>query len=415
MENKKVVILGAGVAGLVAAQHLEQAGHAPLLIEGSDRIGGRVKTDLQSGFLLDHGFQVLLTGYNEAKRYLDFGSLDLKTFSSGAIIFNAKEKLRLADPLREPSQMLTMLFSKVGSLRDKWLLFRLSQELKKIKREDIFSPESTQQTTLAFLREYSFSAKLIENFFRPFFGGIFLENDLTTPAAMFRFVFKMFSEGEAAIPARGMEQIAQQLFNKLQKTELRVDTRIKKIEYPYLYTEVGDSIQFDKLIIATDPQTLLPNLRDTVPGYQHTSNLYFRAEPSPLPSNTIALVSKPGSIINNFCVLTEVSPAYASSGGHLLSVTLKDIPAGDQLKNVEDKVVKEFKDLTGYQGSLEYLTRYDIPKALPVNDQPAYSLPHTQFSLTDDIYLAGDYLLNASLDAAMRSGRLAAQALLDSL
>lgn len=415
MENSKVVILGGGVAGLVAARQLEQAGISPLLIEGSDRVGGRVKTDSRAGALLDHGFQVLLTGYREAKRHLDFQALNLKTFSSGAIIFTGSQKIRLADPLREPSQFVTMLLSGVGSLRDKWLLFRLSRQLKKRAPESLFPGDSGQESTLDFLRRYGFSEKIIENFFRPFFGGIFLENELRTPAAMFRFVFKMFSEGYAAIPAGGMEQIPRQLADRLSKTTIRTDTRIKRIEAPFLYTESEEQIAFDKLIIATDPHGLMPNLPEHGPAYVHTCNLYFRAERSPLPSNTIALVSKAGSLINNFCVLTEVSPIYLEGDAHLLSVTLKDIPQPGDNADLVASVQREFAELTGYSEQLEFLARYDIPKALPVNDMPAYSLPSTQFTLTNDIYLAGDYLLNASLDAAMRSGRLAAQALLDSL
>jgi protoporphyrinogen oxidase len=247
------------------------------------------------------------------------------------------------------------------------------------------------------------------------FGGIFLENELRTPAAMFRFVFKMFSEGKAAIPAGGMEQIPRQLADRLSRTSIRTGTRIQKIAHPHLYAENGEKIPYDKLIIATDPHGLLPNLPAHGPAYVNTCNLYFRAESSPLSSNTIALVSKPGSLINNFCVLTEVSPIYLKGDAHLLLVTLKDIPETTNNEELAARVQQELVALTNYPGKLEFLARYDIPQALPVNDMPAYSLPSTQFTLTDDIYLAGDYLLNASLDAAMRSGRLAAQALLNSM
>jgi hypothetical protein len=44
-------------------------------------------------------------------------------------------------------------------------------------------------------------------FFIAFLSEYFLENDLPTSVRMFDFVMKMFSDGDVAVPALGMEEI----------------------------------------------------------------------------------------------------------------------------------------------------------------------------------------------------------------
>ena len=100
-EDIKIHIIGGGISGLIAAQVLENYGFAPIVLEASDRVGGRVKTDLVNGYLLDHGFQVLLSNYPAAKKYLNYKELELQEFKSGAAIFvNGKQKV-IGDPLRD--------------------------------------------------------------------------------------------------------------------------------------------------------------------------------------------------------------------------------------------------------------------------------------------------------------------------
>jgi len=408
-----IVIIGAGVAGLVAARHLEDAGHTPLILEASDRIGGRVKTDEKDGYLLDHGFQVLLTQYQEARRYLDFAALELRTFDPGAVVYYNGRAHRISDPLRDPGQLVTMAFSPIGTLHDKWLMYKLTRRLQQTPRQQLFTGK--RQSTLQFLSGYGFSQRIIEQFFRPFFGGIFLENELRTGADMFRFIFKLFSEGQAAIPARGMEQIPLQLEAQLNKTTITYGVRVREVDGQTLRLDNGESLPFSKLLIAADPHPLIPSLRGQAIHWESTCNLYFKVRRSPLNAPLIALVADPDSLINNWCVPTDVAPHYGPDDGALLSVTLKEVPAGPDAE-IAKKIAGELARLTG-QADLypEFLARYDIRCALPAVDPPRYDMQATETTLTDDIYLAGDYLLNASLDAAMRSGRLAARALVGSL
>ncbi len=409
--DRKIVIVGGGVSGLVAAIHCEQAGYAPVIIEAEDRAGGRIKTDQKDGFLLDHGFQVMLTAYQETRRYLDYDALKLKTFAPGAIIFDKDRSYTISDPLREPSQVFKMLQSPVGTLKDKYLIWKLTNRLKGQKEDMLFLHQD--ESTLDFLRGFGFSEQIIQHFFNPFFGGIFLENDLRTKAGMFKFVFKKFSEGMAAIPSEGIEAIPKQLKAQLKKTAFHFNTRAKAVDGKQLLLVNGKKLDFDKLIVTIDPSKLLRNLQGQALEYEGTTTLYYSSENSLLNDKHIALVTDPEHIINNFCVLTDIAPSYSKSGDSLISVTVKDHTEGMGEK-LQMAVAMALKRLTGTAAEISLVARYDIPYALPINDEMRFDLQFTEFTLTNDIYLAGDYLLNASLDAAMRSGRNAATAAINS-
>jgi monoamine oxidase len=82
-----VVVVGAGLAGLTAAAKLHKQGLKTILIEASDGVGGRVRTDVHpEGFLLDRGFQIFLAGYPTTRATLDYPALDLKPFYAGAMV-----------------------------------------------------------------------------------------------------------------------------------------------------------------------------------------------------------------------------------------------------------------------------------------------------------------------------------------
>jgi len=398
MEKPDIVIIGAGISGLICALELEKAGYSPTVLERSNQVGGRLATTYHGNMPLDHGFQVLLTNYPEARHYLDLEDLNLRYFDSGAIIFDGGKSYEITDPLRDKSSIFKMLFSPVGTLSDKLKLATLALRLKRKSLKEIF--ETPADTTLAYLKNYGFSEKIIKNFFKPFFGGIYLENKLSTSSRMFEFVFKMFTEGNAAIPERGISAIAEQLKSKLKNTEFRFNTEVHKID-DQIHLADGSILQPDQIIVATQPENLMTSL-GPAPTYQSVTNMYFSSTETIIAKPKIGLVTDENMLVNNFYRLDTLF----NQEENIISASINNVESIDV-----EEVKKEIARLTGIEvHSLEHVKSFKINKALPIVDDLKMKMEPSAVKLHDKIILAGDYLLNGSLNAAMQSGRTAAHA-----
>ncbi|MCE7054537.1 FAD-dependent oxidoreductase [Algoriphagus sp. AGSA1] len=411
MKDQKIYIIGAGLAGLVAALELEKAGFSPVILEGTDGIGGRMKTDEVDGFLLDHGFQVLLTAYPEVKRYLNLAELNLKYFEPGAVIFGEGNTFVISDPLRNPLKVVSMAFSQVGSFLDKVKMFNLTQMLKHKSIESIFNDPSI--TTEQYLRDYGFTEQIISNFFKPFFRGIFLEKELNTSSRMFEFVFKMFSQGLGAVPERGMIEVPNILRRKLKNTQIAFNASVKEVRGQEIIMESGESLLADRIIIATQPDKIMKQVEGQFEPSKSVITLYFSLQKSFMVRPMLGLVPGENHLINNFVFMTDVSSAYTSNGRALLSVSI--LNTGLMEKDLIKVVQAELESLTGINAEFfKFLKSYFIHYAIPAVGDMKDSIPFTECQIAENVYLAGDYLLNGSINAAMTSGRIAAEAVVHS-
>ncbi len=409
-QEYKVHIIGGGVSGLVAAIQLEKEGFAPTIIEATDRVGGRVKTDIVGGYQLDHGFQVLLDGYPKAQEYLDYKALDLQYFQPGAVIFKNGKPHKIGDPLRDMGLLWSTLISNVGSLSDKLAIFKLNKRLSKTSIKAIF--EQPEVSTKAYLKSLQFSDRIVDNFFTPFFTGIFLEPELATSNRMFEFVYKMFGEGNATLPKAGIEAIPRQLKSQLKTTKFIFDTRVKEVSSDTIVLENGTQLESHAAIVATDAATVIPNLRNQDVNWKSCTNLYFETERNTLKQPLIGLVADKQALVNN--IFFHDSLETTSSGTKsLLSVTVvKDHSFSKS--NLIEQVQQELTDLCGV-GHTRFLKSYDISQALPDINNIRYTCHASEMQLKERVFLAGDHLLNGSLNAAMLSGELAARGLVQAL
>jgi len=240
MSEEKVVIVGAGLAGLTAACYLKKAGYDPLILEASDAIGGRVKTDKKDGFLLDRGFQILLPAYPEAKAILNYDQLELCYFNRGAEIYKDGKFIPFYDPGDGLGGLIKTVMTGPATFWDLFKLLRFKMSLANKTVKEIYAQPNS--TTLKYLQHKGFSNQLIDTFWKPFFQGIFLEDDLSTDNQLFEFIFKMFIEDGAAIPKYGMGQIPAQLASNLPPERVRCNTSVIEIDGNIIKLEEGNSI-----------------------------------------------------------------------------------------------------------------------------------------------------------------------------
>jgi phytoene dehydrogenase-like protein len=121
-----IAIVGGGLAGLACARELHLAGKEFVLFEAAPCVGGRQRTSRRDGFILDHGFQVVLSSYDAVSALSDTAALRPCWFESGALLHDGKKLTHLASPLENP---LTALFSSALSIADKLRLALLGAEL----------------------------------------------------------------------------------------------------------------------------------------------------------------------------------------------------------------------------------------------------------------------------------------------
>jgi len=409
-EDYKITIVGAGLSGLAAATVLENRGYAPVILEASNTIGGRLATDVVEGYQLDRGFQVMLTAYPKVSQYLDLKNLMLQELRSGAVIYDANGEQRIGDPLRDIGALWPTIVSNIGSFSDKFKVLKLNIDLKKKSIDAIFASE--EKTTLEYLREKSFSEKIIDKFFRPFFMGIFLEPDLRTSSRMFEFVYKMFGKGKAVIPKDGIGAITKQMAEKLNRTDIRFNTAVKQVIDGKIILENGENLESHFTIVATEASDLIANLKNQQIQWKSCHTFYFEAEKRSLDIPVIGLISEKEALINNFFWHTSI--ATTSKGkGELLSVTVvKETDLNlEALKNRVEVELDKYCQIK----KLRFLKHYEIKKGLPDISQLQYELLPTETRLTNTIFLAGDQLLNGSQNAALLSGERAALGLLETL
>lgn len=397
-----VTIIGAGLAGLTAAVHLQRAGFDTEILEASDAVGGRVRSDIVEGFTLDRGFQVLQTAYPEAQDMLDYEALGLESFLAGAVMLKSQSKHRLfIDPLRHPSYAWQMIFDSGISWGELFRTFQMQRELKSKSIDTIFNKPA--KTSIASLRQRKFSDRYIRDFWLPFYGGVMFDDQLKTDHRQLEFTLKMFAEGSVALPRGGMQAIPDQLAARLPKNSIQLNAKVESIHEMTIQLEEG-SLKAD-CILDTRPEESVT--------WRGTTTAYFSADDNPIENKCIGLNARSVGKISNIAVVSSVQPTYAPKGKHLVSVSLPYYEKRTDSEFLPD-LKREIQALLEKNiHSWSHLRTYRISKGLPQLSDVNNTRPLLDFKIREHVFRAGDSVLNGSINAAMRSGRLAAQAIIE--
>ena len=264
--DQPVVVVGAGLAGLSCAVALHDAGVPVEVYEASDGVGGRVRTDRVDGFRLDRGFQVALTAYPEMHRQLDMAALDLKAFDPGALVWRDGKGSVVGDPFRRPTTVLSTVGAPIGTPFDKARIAWLRHRLRRVHPVRLLQADDT--TTRVALADAGFSDTIIERFFRPLVGGIQLDPDLTDSRRMFDIIFRMLADGDSAVPAAGMQALADQLAGGLQAGRLRLGARVERVDGTTVRIAGGDPLRAEQVVVAV---VALPPDRSSAPPTRRAS------------------------------------------------------------------------------------------------------------------------------------------------
>ncbi len=408
LTETEVAIVGAGLSGLAAARGFQEAGVAPLVLEASDRIGGRVETVERNGFRLDRGFQVLLKAYPAAQALLDYERLDLRDYWPGADVWRDGRCHRLGDPLRRPADLLKTIAAPIGTWRDKLLILKLRRVANRGTLTELFARRERQARE--YLETFGFSPRMIESFFTPFYRGVFLDPQLETSSRMLEFTFRMFSQGAASIPARGIGEIPLELARPLEADLVRLNCRVESIEpqksHIRLETTHG-AVQAKQVVVATQASATEHLLGLPTRPWQSVRTLYYAADEPPFESQILVLNGSGSGVVNNLTVPTLLSDKLAPAGQHLISVTVVE---GGEISELESQVRAELKTWYGkVVDDWMLIESFDIAEALPKLSVGNQSLqahnPHAP-----GVWIWSD-TANPSIQGALEATRLAEEML----
>jgi phytoene dehydrogenase-like protein len=406
VDEVDVVVVGAGLAGLACARTLVAAGRTVAVLEASDRVGGRVRTDEVDGFRLDRGFQILLTAYPEVGRFVDLHALDLRRFAPGALVWLGDGFARVGDPLRRPRDLLPTATARIGTLADKARVLALTASVRRGSVPDLL--RRPDGSTLDRLHELGFSSSIIERFFRPLFAGIQLDPTLEVSRRRFEVIFRMLATGDAAVPDRGMGRLPELMAAALPAGVVRLSTPVDAVEGTTVRTPAGEAVRAAAVVVATEGPVAARLLGLPDPGSRSTGAVWFAAASPPLTDPLVVLDGANSGPVKNLAVMSEVAPGYAPAGG---SLVVASVPGPDGLVAPALLAHAARRQVMGWfgpdVGRWEVLRVDRIRHGHP-DQRPPFS-PRRAIALGAGRYVCGDHRDTASIQGALFSGRRAAE------
>jgi glycine/D-amino acid oxidase-like deaminating enzyme len=412
MARCDIAIVGAGLAGLAAAREVAIHGGDVRVIEAADDVGGRVRTDVVDGFLLDRGFQLYNPAYPEAARVLDHDALALTPLTPGLMVAMGGSRARLGDPRRLPGWTADAASPRTGSLTGKARFARYAWSCSRESIDDVLAREDKPSSVA--LRAAGIDARLYDRVLRPFLTGVFLESELRTSRHFLDLTLRSFVRGKPSLPARGMRAIPRQLCDALPEGTVALDHRVQRVGTGVVEHD-GGTLEARAVIVATDgtdASALVPAL--TAPRWNSVTTWYFVAPAGTTITDGLGVLVLDGDAsgpVINAVALSNALASYAPDTRVLISASVLGVQTGVEH---EERVRAHLQHMLSVSTTTwEMIGVYPIGRALPAM-LPLFAL-RRPVSLGDGLFVAGDHRDTSSIQGAMVSGRRAADAALRSL
>lgn len=417
-----VVVIGAGLAGLAAAYAVQRAGRDVVVLESSDDVGGRVRTDIVDGYRLDRGFQILLTAYPELQTEVDLDALDLRSFEPGAMVWDGRRMEVLGDPLRRPGTLVQSGLAKAATFGDKARLLTERLRLRSASAPDLLRQDDI--ATRDALRSRGFSERIIDRFFVPFLGGIQLDPSLGTSQRMLDVILQSLFSGDAAVPAAGMGALPAQLAGRLAPGTVHFGARVAKVAPGGVVLDDTRQLAAERVVVATEGPAAAALLGLEPVASNPAGCVWFAADRPPHADRYLVvdgtgaaaartktpsdpMLDRPAM---NIAVMTNVAPSYAPDGSALIAAACP----GRADPEIEPAVRAQLRSIWGSQVDSWRTLRTDvIPHGQP-RQHPPFA-PKQRVDLGEGLFVCGDHRDTASLQGAMFSGRRCGEAVVASL
>ena len=379
------VVIGAGLAGLNAAITLQNAGHEVLVLEASDRAGGRVTSDVVDGFILDRGFQLINANYPELKRLAILDEIEFIEAVRAVAVTIEGNRTFLGDP-RE--YLFSALDGSTGSLVEK---LGLISYLTKSPKSGVSVASQLQKL-----------GKVYDRVLRPFLTGVFLCDPADVEASVGKELIQSFVTGRPGLPANGAGVLASAMSRKIQN--IKFETRVESIKDGQVKTNNG-KFKFDNLIVATDAFTAAQLLDlPEAPPQVGCVTWYHVPDSAPTTDPYLLLDGLQAGPVVNSIVLSNMVENYAPAGKSLVSTTTIQ-------RASESEVKRHLSVMWGVPTQdWQLLAKYEIPAALPLA-RVGHRLANT-VRISKNVFVAGDWRESPSQNGALKSGRRAAETLI---
>ncbi|MDN7121488.1 FAD-dependent oxidoreductase [Nocardioides sp. ChNu-153] len=411
-----VVVVGAGLAGLRCAHELERAGLDVVVLDREDAPGGRIRTAVVDGHLVDRGFQLLNPGYPAVRRWVDTAALDLHAFDAGVAARGADGVRRLGHPWHAPGLLPASVRAVAGSVPGtlgllRWAAPLLTPGRGSLGRRLAARPDATLAASLDAAGVGGLPRTVLDRFL----AGVLLEDAGASSAQYARLLVSSFLQATPALPRDGMEALPRQLAARL-SGPVRTGVEVEAVERstgsggPRVRTAGGEYVA-RAVVVATAAPGAEALLGVPAPASHGVVTEWYSTTEPPAPRDRARLLhvdgrGRPHGPLVNAAVMSAAAPSYAPPGRHLIGASAllgpdRPVPSAAMHDHAGELLGS---DPRGW----ELLRRDEVPHALPAQEPPLTLTRPTD--LGDGVFVAGDHRDTASIQGALVSGHRAATA-----